>query len=84
MTLNCKRYSGISPIENLVIITDMSTLQDIERAVNQLLPEELAAFRAWFAEFDAKTWDRQFEEDVAASRLDGLADEALQHLRAEL
>jgi hypothetical protein len=35
----------------------------------------------WFAEFDAEIWDRQFEEDVAAGRLDGLAEQALQHLR---
>ncbi len=59
----------------------MSTLQDIERAVSQLSSEELAAFRAWFAEFDAEIWDRQFEEDVAAGRLDGLAEKALKHLR---
>jgi hypothetical protein len=35
----------------------------------------------WFAEFDAEIWDRQFEEDVAAGRLDGLAKQALQYLR---
>jgi hypothetical protein len=33
------------------------------------------------AEFDAKRWDQQFEEDVAAGRLDNLAQRALQHLR---
>jgi hypothetical protein len=59
----------------------MSNLPEIERAVTQLSPEELAAFRLWFAEFDAEIWDRQFEEDVAAGRLDGLAERALQHLR---
>ncbi len=59
----------------------MSNLQEIERAVSQLSEEELAAFRAWFAEFDAEMWDRQFEEDVAVGRLDGLAQQALQHLR---
>lgn len=59
----------------------MRTLQDIEHAVSHLSPEDLAAFRAWFAEFDAQMWDRQFEEDVAAGRLDGLAEKALQHLR---
>jgi hypothetical protein len=56
----------------------MSTLQEIEEAVRQLSAEELAAFRRWFAEFDAAVWDRQIEEDVAAGRLDQLADEALQ------
>jgi hypothetical protein len=56
-------------------------LQEIERAVSQLSAAELAAFRVWFAEFDAEIWDRQFEEDVAAGRLDDLAKRALQHLR---
>ena len=59
----------------------MNTLQEIERAVSQLSPEELAAFRAWFAEFDAAIWDRQLETDVAAGRLDALADKALQDLK---
>jgi hypothetical protein len=59
----------------------MSNLQEIERAVSQLSAEELAAFRVWFAEFDAEIWDRQFEEDVATGRLDDLAKRALQHLR---
>lgn len=30
----------------------MSTLNEIERAVSELAPEDLAAFRAWFSEFD--------------------------------
>lgn len=40
----------------------MRDLREIERAVSQLSEEELAAFRVWFAEFDAAIWDRQFEE----------------------
>jgi hypothetical protein len=60
----------------------MSTVQDIENAIRQLSPEDLAAFRAWFAEFDAAVWDRQLEADVAAGRLDQLAEEALQEFRA--
>ena len=59
----------------------MGNLQEIERAISQLSAEELADFRVWFAEFDAEVWDRQFEEDVAAGRLDNLAQRALQHLR---
>jgi hypothetical protein len=38
----------------------------------------LAAVRDWFT--DAAEWDRQFERDVAAGRLDALADEALTDL----
>ncbi|MEH2413749.1 hypothetical protein [Nostoc sp.] len=61
---------------------NISTLHDIECAVSQLSPEELAAFRVWFAKFDADLWDQQFETDVAAGRLDALAEKALQDLRA--
>jgi hypothetical protein len=59
----------------------MSTVHEIEKAVQGLSPEDLAAFRAWFAEYDAEAWDRQLEHDVAAGRLDGLAEEALRDLR---
>jgi hypothetical protein len=59
----------------------MSTVQQIEDAVRQLSVEERAAFRAWFAEFDAEEWDRQLEADVTAGRLDWLIDEARQDLR---
>ena len=59
----------------------MSTLEQIEDAVRQLSPKDFTAFRAWFAELDAEAWDRQIEEDVAAGRLDALAEEALDDLR---
>lgn len=59
----------------------MSTVQEIENAVRQLPSEALTAFRAWFAEFDAGVWDRQFDEDVATGRLDSLAKEAIEDLR---
>ena len=59
----------------------MSTATEIERAIERLPPEELAQFRAWFAEFDGAQWDRQFEQDVSAGRLDALADEAVSDLR---
>ncbi len=42
----------------------MSTLEEIEDAVRRLSSEELAAFRAWFAQLDAAAWDRQIEEDA--------------------
>jgi hypothetical protein len=55
----------------------MTTVEKLERAVAELPPHELAEFRAWFAAFDAAAWDRQFEADALAGRLDSLADEAL-------
>ena len=59
----------------------MSSIGEIEDAVRRLSSQELAEFRTWFAEFDGAQWDRQIEEDVAAGRLDALADEALSDLR---
>ena len=59
----------------------MSTVQQLEIDVRQLSAEELATFRAWFAEFDAEQWDRQFEADVSAGRLDWLVEEARRDLR---
>jgi hypothetical protein len=59
----------------------MMTLQEVEEAIRRLPSEQLTAFRASFAEFDAALWDRQLEEDVRAGRLDALADEALAVLR---
>lgn len=59
----------------------MSGVTEIEQAVRNLPPQELAQFRDWFAQFDAEQWDRQIEADVAAGRLDALADEALSDLR---
>lgn len=53
------------------------TLNELENAVAGLSAEDLARFRAWFVEFDSAAWDRQLEQDVAAGKLDSLADEAL-------
>jgi hypothetical protein len=55
----------------------MSTVKEIEQAISRLSEDELAAFRRWFAEFDPEAWDRQLEQDVAAGRLDALAEEAM-------
>lgn len=60
----------------------MMTLDEIEAAVSQLPSEELVQFRQWLAEFDAKRWDQQLEQDVRAGKLDKLADKALDQHRS--
>jgi hypothetical protein len=55
----------------------MSNVESIEQQIEKFSPAELAAFRRWYAAFDAEVWDRQFETDVKAGKLDALADEAL-------
>ena len=59
----------------------MSTVHEIEQAIRGLGPQDLAAFRDWFAAFDADAWDRQLEQDVAAGRLDRFAEEAKRDLK---
>jgi hypothetical protein len=54
-----------------------SRVENIEGQIKELSPEELAALRDWFAELDADAWDRQFEADARAGKLDGLAERAL-------
>lgn len=59
----------------------MSSVQQLESSIRELSESELAEFRKWFAEFDALAWDDQFARDVAAGRLDALADAAVTELR---
>jgi hypothetical protein len=55
----------------------MSEVEQLEQKIQNLSEVELAKFRAWFAEFDANAWDRQFERDAKAGKLDALAGKAL-------
>jgi hypothetical protein len=62
----------------------MGKVQEIERQVEALSPQELAAFRNWFAAFDAEAWDRRFEADAKLGKLDALAEKALgEHAKGE-
>ena len=62
----------------------MTTAEDIEKAVEQLAPRELARFRAWFEAFDAAQFDNAIERDARAGKLDAHAEEALAAHRAGL
>lgn len=55
----------------------MSTVEEIEQAVARLSKDQLAEFRAWYEQFVSDAWDRQIEEDIAAGKLDALADAAI-------
>lgn len=60
----------------------MSKIEEIEKEVQGLKPDELQAFRKWFWEFDAEVWDRQFEKDALSGRLDSLAETALKSFKS--
>ena len=55
----------------------MSKVESIEQQIKALSVEEVAQLRAWFLEFDWALWDQQLERDVAAGKLDVLAEKAL-------
>ncbi|HEX6006153.1 MAG TPA: hypothetical protein VFZ14_19335 [Burkholderiales bacterium] len=56
----------------------MDKIDELEQRVQALSDDELAAFRRWFAEFDGEAWDRQFESDAKAGKLNSLAERARQ------
>ena len=53
-------------------------IKEIESAIAQLPPSEVAKLAEWFAEFQAQVWDSQLEQDVNAGRLDDLLKQAEQ------
>lgn len=60
----------------------MTKLQQIERSIEALSDAEIKELAAWFEELRWQRWDRQLEADVAAGKLDKLADEAWAEHRA--
>lgn len=60
----------------------MRTAQEVEKAVTKLPPQELARFRAWFEQFDAEMWDKQFEKDATSGKLDKIAERAIADYKA--
>jgi hypothetical protein len=57
------------------------SVEDIEKAVAKLPPDQLAEFRAWFEAFDAVRFDEKIERDAKAGKLDALADQAIEDFR---
>lgn len=51
-------------------------IKEIESAIAQLPPSEVAELAKWFEEFQARLWDEQVEHDVKAGRLDSLLEQA--------
>ena len=52
------------------------TVQELEKAIAKLSPDELAELRAWFLEQDQDEWDRQIARDSEAGKLDKLIAQA--------
>ncbi len=51
-------------------------IKEIESAIAQLPPSDLAELAKWFEEYHAQVWDEELEQDVKSGRLDALIKEA--------
>jgi hypothetical protein len=58
------------------------TIEEIQSAISQLSPSEIARLARWLEEFKAGLWDKQIENDIAAGRLDSLIDQAHREIGA--
>jgi hypothetical protein len=58
------------------------SITEIEQAIAELSPEELARFREWFEDFDAQIWDEQFENDAKSGKLNKVADKSISEYRS--
>jgi hypothetical protein len=54
----------------------VTKLEQIEAAIAELSPEDLAKLRAWFEDLDARLFDEKIERGAKAGKLDRLAAEA--------
>lgn len=54
----------------------MSKIEDIEKAIERLSPEDLVKFREWFEEFEERRFDEKIARDAKAGKLDRLMAEA--------
>ncbi len=82
LELHCTLRTVLCQSPAKCYIADMTTAEDIEKAVEQLAPSELARFRAWFETFDAAQFDAAIERDARAGKLDAHVEEALAAHRA--
>jgi hypothetical protein len=60
----------------------MSTVMEIEKAIEKLPTDELFELKHWISSRFSDAWDSQVEVDILSGRLDDLAAEALQEHRA--
>ena len=54
----------------------MTTVQEIEKAIEHLPSDQFAKLHDWIVERDWKKWDAQVARDSEVGKLDFLVDEA--------
>ncbi len=56
----------------------MSTVQEIETAIQKLKPQEIHEVADWLQVLREELWDKQIQADAKAGKLDKLMEEAKQ------
>lgn len=56
----------------------MTTVSELQEAILGLSETDYSELRRWLLEQDWERWEREFDEDVRAGKLDDLASEALE------
>ena len=56
----------------------MTTVSELQKVILGLSEAEYAELRGWLLDEDWERWEREFDEDVRAGKLDALAAEALE------
>jgi hypothetical protein len=57
-------------------------VKEIETAISQLPPAQVAELADWFDEFRAQLWDQQIQRALSSGRLQTVLDEAKEDLEA--
>lgn len=60
----------------------MSSLQEIEQAIDKLPKDEVYVLGEWLQKRLDEEWDTQFEKDVASGRLNEAGQEAITEYRS--
>ena len=60
----------------------MSQVEEIEKAIDSLPPEEFSRIAEWFRLREHQRWDLQMDEDSASGKMDFLFEEAEQESKA--
>ena len=60
----------------------MSAVAEIEKALRTLSVEDARKIADWLQNYLDEKWDNQIDRDIAAGKLDKLADKAMQDYRA--
>ena len=55
----------------------MNKIKEIEEAIIELPKNDLSELIRWLDDYLADNWDKEFEEDVKAGKLDKVAEKAI-------